>query len=450
VDEALTVSDSAPDMAALMMSLAGNICALSGDVRRAVEHCERAEAIALKADPITQIGCRSITTHVRISRGDAVDLAAEIQEFELISGLIGEGASEQLLVLGQLFVFDLMILGRWESADELAGRVVAQARASGLRGVESFVHGIRGEVAWRRGRWLEARAEALFEVEFDEAHDGTGGSFAHATLARVDAAMGRLDPSVRNATLTVDRGLRIGMGALESWGRQARALAALADGQPESALLDTRTILELTQMGGVGEPGILWWHGDHLEALWRTSDVDGARRFVSHLGDQATRTGSRWASAISLRGNGLLSRDADALRESGDALDAMDAPFEAARSRALLAEIGSPPEFRSELSGAVEVFSELGAHPWATRLAAMLGEEPSSPDRALDSLTEAELRVAAAVSRGLTNRDAADLLFLSPKTVDAHLQRIYRKLDVRSRTELAVRLSQAQDGRSSG
>jgi DNA-binding NarL/FixJ family response regulator len=56
-------------------------------------------------------------------------------------------------------------------------------------------------------------------------------------------------------------------------------------------------------------------------------------------------------------------------------------------------------------------------------------------------LTKAELRVAAAVSRGLSNRDAADSLFLSPKTIDAHLQHIYRKLDVTSRTELAVLIS---------
>jgi DNA-binding NarL/FixJ family response regulator len=58
-----------------------------------------------------------------------------------------------------------------------------------------------------------------------------------------------------------------------------------------------------------------------------------------------------------------------------------------------------------------------------------------------DRLSAAELRVAEAVSTGLTNRQAAETLFLSVKTVDFHLQQIYRKLDVRSRTELAVLLT---------
>jgi DNA-binding NarL/FixJ family response regulator len=66
--------------------------------------------------------------------------------------------------------------------------------------------------------------------------------------------------------------------------------------------------------------------------------------------------------------------------------------------------------------------------------------DASQPD-ALAQLTVAEQRVASAVADGLTNKEAAAALFLSVKTVDFHLQGIYRKLGVRSRTELAVRLS---------
>ena len=65
-----------------------------------------------------------------------------------------------------------------------------------------------------------------------------------------------------------------------------------------------------------------------------------------------------------------------------------------------------------------------------------MDELPVPP--ALAALTAAELRVAVAVGRGLSNRAAADQLYLSVKTVDHHLQRIYRKLDLRSRAELAV------------
>ncbi len=62
-------------------------------------------------------------------------------------------------------------------------------------------------------------------------------------------------------------------------------------------------------------------------------------------------------------------------------------------------------------------------------------------DPAITGLSQSELRVAEAVAEGLTNREAAAKLFLSVKTVDFHLQQIYRKLAVRSRTELAVRMT---------
>jgi DNA-binding NarL/FixJ family response regulator len=62
-------------------------------------------------------------------------------------------------------------------------------------------------------------------------------------------------------------------------------------------------------------------------------------------------------------------------------------------------------------------------------------------DPAIDALSQAELRVADAVAGGLTNREVAATLLISVKTVDFHLQQIYRKIGVRSRTELAVRMA---------
>ena len=72
------------------------------------------------------------------------------------------------------------------------------------------------------------------------------------------------------------------------------------------------------------------------------------------------------------------------------------------------------------------------------RLAESGADEPSSVER---ELTAAEFRVALSVAGGGTNREVAETLFLSVKTVDFHLQNIYRKLGLRSRTELAVRMS---------
>ena len=441
VEEAHTVQRESPALAASMMCQAGNFAALGGDARRGVEYSRLGENFAERADPITQIGCRAFTTHLRLVHGDALDLRTELDELDVLGALIGPNASADLVQLGQLIVFDLMTLGRWDAADDLATRVITQARATGLSGIESFVHGLRGEVAWRRGRWIEARAEALFEVQFNEGREDPGGAFAHATLARVEAAMGLIDDSTKNAGLVVDRGARLGMGVLEAWGLQARGLAALARGDASSAAIDLERIWEICQQGEIGEPGPLWWHGDLIEAFWRADRMMDARRFVEYLRNRSIATGSSWAAAIVLRGDGLLDRNPAGLLESAECLDALNAPFEAARSRALIGEVAAPRMFEHALFGAFDAFVALGAHPWIERTAVIIGRQPPTVQSPLDLLTKAELRVAAAVSRGLSNRDAADNLFLSPKTVDSHLQRIYRKLDVSTRTELAILVS---------
>jgi DNA-binding CsgD family transcriptional regulator len=425
-----------------MVSQAANLHALAGDLRRGIGYCAQAGLMAERADTATQLGCRAMNTHLRLIHGDALDLDNELAELVWLGTLVGPDAPEELVSLGRLIVFDLMALGRWDQADDLATRVIAQARSAGLRGVESFVHGLRGEVAWRRGRWIEARAEALFEVHFNETNLGATGSFAHATLARVEAATGRFEASVRHAGVVIDLGARLGMGVLESWGRHARGLARLSGGDAEAAALDLAWIWELCQQGEIGESGPLWWHGDLFESLWRAGHDADAGRLADYLAQRAAATGGEWVAAIERRARGVLDSDPHALLDSAMRLDEIGAPFEAARSRALLGEI-APSAFVAEVSLAHQTFSSLGARPWVERTELVVGPTSTPTPAPLDLLTKAESRVAAAVSRGLTNRDAADSLFISPRTVDAHLQHIYRKLGVGSRTELALLLNGA-------
>ena len=86
-------------------------------------------------------------------------------------------------------------------------------------------------------------------------------------------------------------------------------------------------------------------------------------------------------------------------------------------------------------------FDRWGVRGWDARVARLIdGASGSGADAVASELTSAEYRVALAVANGATNREAAATLFLSVKTVDFHLQNIYRKLGLRSRTELAVRL----------
>jgi DNA-binding CsgD family transcriptional regulator len=102
-------------------------------------------------------------------------------------------------------------------------------------------------------------------------------------------------------------------------------------------------------------------------------------------------------------------------------------------------------EARDTLTKALEAFDGLGAALWAEKTRAELarigGRAPSSLE-----LTPTEDRVAALVAAGSTNREAADALFVSIHTVEANLKRIYRKLGVRSRTELASKFGSERAG----
>ena len=164
-----------------------------------------------------------------------------------------------------------------------------------------------------------------------------------------------------------------------------------------------------------------------------------------------------WALALAERCRALLARDdaaehgfAEALRLHAEA----NRPFDGARTQLLLGEQlrrqRRRVESREHLRAALEAFEALGAAPWADRARSELrasGEtarrrEPST----LAQLTPQELQVARFVAQGLSNKEVAAQLFLSPRTIDAHLRSDFAKLDIRSRTQLARHPLAAGDG----
>jgi DNA-binding NarL/FixJ family response regulator len=146
--------------------------------------------------------------------------------------------------------------------------------------------------------------------------------------------------------------------------------------------------------------------------------------------------------ATAARGRALLARDPEAgLAAAERAADLYDAlPFDRARALLLL---GSLRRRARQRRAAREVLQEaraelarLGAAIWRERAEAELrsiGGRAPAPD----GLTPSEMKVAELVARGQTNREVAAALFLSERTVESHLSNAYRKLGVRSRTELA-------------
>ena len=176
------------------------------------------------------------------------------------------------------------------------------------------------------------------------------------------------------------------------------------------------------------------------------------------LDERANATGLRYPAVAAARVRGRLSGDPEeGLRWFDVALEACGPPagFQFERARVwlcqgeLLRRTGRrPAAARDPLHLALAAFDRLGARPWSRRAAAELaaaGGGPSTQPQLvpLQRLTPQELQVARAASRGLSTLEVAAALFLSPKTVEAHLTRTYRKLGIRSRAALARSLTDA-------
>jgi DNA-binding CsgD family transcriptional regulator len=230
----------------------------------------------------------------------------------------------------------------------------------------------------------------------------------------------------------------------------ARAASHLARGEPQEAIEHLRWIESGFRANALAEPNLVRWQPDLVEAYVRLGRPDEARAALATLAEQAFRGGGGWARAAACRGRGMV--DADFDRHFGEAIALHEhdpSPLERARTRlaygSRLRRAGRRTESRQQLERALSAFDELGARPWARQAREELAASgarvrPRARDAA-EGLTPRELQVATSVAKGLTNREVAARLFLSEKTVERHLGSVYRKLGLRSRTELAARVA---------
>ncbi|GIJ70458.1 ATP-binding protein [Virgisporangium ochraceum] len=218
-----------------------------------------------------------------------------------------------------------------------------------------------------------------------------------------------------------------------------RGVEALAGGRPDDAF---------RQLHRIFDPADVAYHPyqrfvmfAHLaEAGIRCGQEARLRELVDELTPVAAECGSPSLAV------GLRFADAVLTGEFGAALaaDLSGWPFERARLQlahgAGLRRQRRATDARPLLRAAAATFDALGATPWADRARAELrasGETLRRPVAAASALTPQELQIARLAAEGLSNRDIAERLFLSPRTVTTHLSRIFPKLGIRSRGELA-------------
>jgi DNA-binding CsgD family transcriptional regulator len=200
---------------------------------------------------------------------------------------------------------------------------------------------------------------------------------------------------------------------------------------------------------GWSEPSIRWWTGDRVELLLELGRIDDAVRVLDAWEADAVRVERKWILAHATRCRGLVAAARGELEAALDFLEQAVAEHEAVgdpfgRGRALLAlgivrrRSRQKRPAREAIEAALEAFESIGASGWAVKARAELGRISGRTRE--EGLTAAERRVAALVAEGRTNREVAAALFLGERTVASHLNHIYAKLGIRSRTELALRL----------
>jgi DNA-binding CsgD family transcriptional regulator len=356
-----------------------------------------------------------------------------------------------------VFVGGLLVwLGRHDEAGTLLGRTEATARRSDPAALP-FALGAVADLEYRNGAWLSGYAAA---TEGD-AHARRLGSrnlrgLLLVRLARFDAATGA-GARCRARLGEVDAlAQAAGIVSLARFAASTRGLLALGGGDHDTAAAHYLSARTMGRQTGLGHPGVDPDGGDLVEALARSGGTDEARGAL----DEHEREAVRWEYAPGLataaRGRLLLGPDAE-IEVHGDAAlahhDAVPVPFERARTLLILGErrrrTGDRQGARLALVQALGTFARLGAVPWAerarTELRAAGGRVPQEAPPALHRLSPQELQVARVVAEGATNREAAGTLYLSAKSIERHLTSIYRKLDLRSRAELARLLATADD-----
>jgi DNA-binding CsgD family transcriptional regulator len=271
----------------------------------------------------------------------------------------------------------------------------------------------------------------------------------HCARAIIRTFRGPIADARAEAQAAIDAGLRSGVLYWALLGSQALGLAEIVSGNPAAAHAVLAMITDAVTGREMIDPGWLALRSipDDIESLIRLGDLTAGETLLVTMEERARRLDRVWALAATGRCRALLlsargdhEAAASSLRQAFDAHQRLDMPLELARTHLIAGEVGRRArrkgEARAQLDSARVLFARLGADPWAQRAEAELTRLGTTRTSGLE-LTSVERQVAALVAAGRTNREAAGELYMGLRTVEAHLSVIYRKLGVRSRSELA-------------
>lgn len=272
--------------------------------------------------------------------------------------------------------------------------------------------------------------------------------------AALAAYAGRVDQARTDATDALAAARRSNSQALSEWPVTVLGFLDVSLGNYQTALTTLRPQVARLDAAPDGTEIIAAaFVPDVVEAMIQLGQLADAEPLIDRLERNGRRLDRPWMLAVGARCRSML------LAANGDVAEAhvaaqramveherLPMPFERARTQLLLGRLHRRQRHKEvaadTLREAIARFEQLGTPLWADRGRAELDRVNVAPTST--ALTPTEQRVAELAASGMTNRDVAATLFISPKTVEANLARIYRKLGIRSRAELGRRMGRPE------
>jgi DNA-binding CsgD family transcriptional regulator len=360
-----------------------------------------------------------------------------------IAGLRSETDHLRILMISSTAHFT----DRQPGCREALWRVVREGRrGSGVAPLITALDHL-GLDAWWAGQWDQAQelAEEGLELSLAHGYPLLTWSFRYRQ-ALIAAARGAYDGAhtLTDEMLRWAAPRRIGLAGLAA--HHARSVAAQGRGDFEDAYQHATAISPAGVLAS-HVPLALWVLIDLVEAAVRTGRHTEAAAHVTAMRDAHIAAISPRLALLAAGSQAIAAPDSSALGlfEEALAIPGVDRfPFDLARVRLLYGErlrrARAGKESRPHLAAALEIFERLGARPWASRAASELratGQTNARADQpARDSLTPQERQIAMLAAAGLTNKEIGQRLFLSHRTVGAHLYQIFPKLGITTRAAL--------------
>ena len=279
-------------------------------------------------------------------------------------------------------------------------------------------------------------------------------SVALTCRALLAAYAGRAEEARTDVGEALAANRRCGSDRLGEWPATALGFLEVSLGNYRAALDAVRPLLAKLEAGpNVTEIIAASFIPDAVEAMAVLDRLDDAEPLVSALERNGARLQREWMLAVGGRGRGMLlaargevAAAVEAVEQAMVAHERLPMPFERARTQLLLGQLQRRQRLKdaaaASFQGALESFERLGTRLWADRARAELGRAGVGPHQKTE-LSPSERRVAELAASGMTNRNIAAAMFISPKTVESNLARIYGKLGIHSRAELGRHIGQS-------